>query len=183
MKHVSILSPYIQQDMEFLTVGTFAYAFLNASNIEAKEKVKPCFMAKPIGWTSNKKLSADPDKSKCYQPKWHFSVRAPTLHMLVHKMTLLDWRFPKHYRWAWNEMHSLSYQLAILPFYVWIDICDYVHSNSRTYVTILFDNPRTVRDYSHCNPRTDLYAGFPWSNSRVIRGLPVSILAYASIRH
>ena len=50
--------------------------------------------------------------------------------------TLMDWRFPKHYRWAWHEIHSLSNQLSILPLYMLISICDYLHSNSRTYATI-----------------------------------------------
>ena len=80
-------------------------------------------------------------------------------------------------------MHSLSNQLAILPFYMLIVVRDYLHNNSRTYENIFFDKPRTIRDYSHCNPRTDLYAGFPYSNPRVIRGLLVSIVAYTSIQH
>ena len=55
---------------------------------------------------------------------------------LAHKRKLMDWRFPKHYRWAWHEMHSLSNQLSILPFYMLISIRDYLHNNSCTYATI-----------------------------------------------
>ena len=40
MKYVSGLSPYIQQQMEFLTISTLADAFHYASKLEAKQKGK-----------------------------------------------------------------------------------------------------------------------------------------------
>ena len=49
LKYVSILSPYIQQEMEFLTVSTLANAFHYTSKLEAKQKGKICFTNKPIG--------------------------------------------------------------------------------------------------------------------------------------
>ena len=40
LKYVSGLSPYIQQEMEFLNFSTLADAFHYASKIEAKQKGK-----------------------------------------------------------------------------------------------------------------------------------------------
>ena len=40
LKYVSGLSPYIQQEMEFLTVSTLADAFHYARKIEFKQKEK-----------------------------------------------------------------------------------------------------------------------------------------------
>ena len=57
-------------------------------------------------------------------------------------------------------MHLPFNQLATLFFQVWIGIWDYLHLKLCTYVTILIDNSRTVHDYPHYNPCTDLYAGF-----------------------
>ena len=49
MKYVSGLSPYIQQEMEFLTVNTLMDEFHYASKVEAKHKGKSCFTKNPIG--------------------------------------------------------------------------------------------------------------------------------------
>ena len=50
--------------MEILTVSTLADAFHYASKLEAKQKGKGCFTNKSTGRTSDKKTSADYDKSK-----------------------------------------------------------------------------------------------------------------------
>ena len=50
--------------MEFLTVSMLVEAFHYTSKLEAKQKGNACFMNKPRGRTSNKKSSADSDKSK-----------------------------------------------------------------------------------------------------------------------
>ena len=62
LKYVSGLSPYIQQEMEFLTVRTLADAFHYANNIEAKQKGKIHFANKPTGQTFDKKSPANSDK-------------------------------------------------------------------------------------------------------------------------
>ena len=49
LSYIIGLSPYIQQDMEFLIVSTLADAFHYAIKIEAKQKGKTCFMNKPTG--------------------------------------------------------------------------------------------------------------------------------------
>ena len=62
MKYISGLSPYIQQEMEFLIVTTIMDAFYYTSNIESKQKGKPDFTNKPTGRTSHKKSLANSDK-------------------------------------------------------------------------------------------------------------------------
>ena len=64
LKYVSVLSPYIQQEMEFLTISTLADAFHYTSKLEAKKKGKARFTNKPSGRTSDKKSPADSDKFK-----------------------------------------------------------------------------------------------------------------------
>ena len=49
LRYVSGLSPYIQQEMEFLTVSTLTDAFHYASKLEAKQKGKARFATRPIG--------------------------------------------------------------------------------------------------------------------------------------
>ena len=49
LKYINELSPYIQQEMDFLTISTLAYAFVYAIKIEAKQKGKTRFMIKPTG--------------------------------------------------------------------------------------------------------------------------------------
>ena len=120
----------------------------------------------------------------CYQPKWHFSVQVPTLHLLAHKRTFMDWRLSKtlYMGMLWNT-------LTIHPdFHFYLFICQLLYmtlsiSNPRTYATFSYSISRIVREYCHCISHTDLYAGFPYSNSCVIRRWPVSILAYAFIWH
>ena len=55
LKYVSGLSPYIQQEMEFLTISTLENAFHYARKLEAKQKGKLHFTNKPTCQTSNKK--------------------------------------------------------------------------------------------------------------------------------
>ena len=50
--------------MEFLTFIPLAYEVHYASNIEAKQKGKTCFMNKPTGQTSEKKLPSESDNFK-----------------------------------------------------------------------------------------------------------------------
>ena len=64
LKYVSGLSPYIQQEIEFLSVSTLVDAFHYANNIEAKQKGKACFTNKPIGQTSDKKSLIDSNNFK-----------------------------------------------------------------------------------------------------------------------
>ena len=64
LKYVSGLSPYIQQEMEFLTVSVLEDAFHYASKIEANKKGKICFVNKPTGRTSDKNSPANYDKFK-----------------------------------------------------------------------------------------------------------------------
>ena len=64
LKYISGLSPYIQQEMDFLTVNTLVDAFHYANKLEAKQKRKICFVKKPTSRTSNKKSPADSDNSK-----------------------------------------------------------------------------------------------------------------------
>ena len=64
LKYASGLSPYIQQEMEFLTVSTLADEFHYAINIEAKHIGKSHFTNKKIGRTSDKKSLSDSDKFK-----------------------------------------------------------------------------------------------------------------------
>ena len=49
LKYVDGLSPYFQQDMDFLIFSMLADAFHYANKLEAKEKEKYCFTTKPIG--------------------------------------------------------------------------------------------------------------------------------------
>ena len=62
MKYIIGLSPYIQQEMEFLTISMLADAFHYASKLEAKQKGKIRFVNKPTGRTSDKKSQAESDK-------------------------------------------------------------------------------------------------------------------------
>ena len=55
LKYVGRLSPYIQQEMEFLTVSMLVDAFHYANKLEAKQKGKICFMNNPTGRASDKK--------------------------------------------------------------------------------------------------------------------------------
>ena len=64
LNYVSGLSPYIQQEMEFLTVNMVMDAFHYARKFEAKQKGKSHFTNKPTCRTTNKKSLADSDKFK-----------------------------------------------------------------------------------------------------------------------
>ena len=64
LKYINGLSPYIQHEMEFLTVSTLANAFHYASKIEAKQKGKSHFVNKPTGRTSDKKSLSNSNKFK-----------------------------------------------------------------------------------------------------------------------
>ena len=64
LKYVSGLSPYIQQEMEFLSVSMLEDAFHYANKIETKQKGNICFTNKPISQTFDKKSPADSDKFK-----------------------------------------------------------------------------------------------------------------------
>ena len=64
LKYVSGLSPYIQKEMEFLTVSMLVDAFHYTNKLEAKQKGKIGFMNKPTGRTSEKKSPANSDKFK-----------------------------------------------------------------------------------------------------------------------
>ena len=46
LKYISGLSPYIEQEMEFMTVSMLADAFHYANKLEAKQKGKAHFMNK-----------------------------------------------------------------------------------------------------------------------------------------
>ena len=54
LTYESGLSPYIQQEMDFLIVSTLADAFHYAIKLEYKQKRKTCFANKPIGRTYDK---------------------------------------------------------------------------------------------------------------------------------
>ena len=56
------LSPYIQQEMEFLTVSMLSDAFHYAIKIESKQKGKIGFTNKTTGQVSNKKSPTESDK-------------------------------------------------------------------------------------------------------------------------
>ena len=64
LKYVSVLSLYIQQEMDFLTVSTLVDAFHYTNKLEAKHKGKSCFANKAIGRTSHKKSPVDFDNFK-----------------------------------------------------------------------------------------------------------------------
>ena len=64
LKYVNILSSYIQQEMEFLTVSMLTDAFHYANKLEAKQKGKIRLTNKPTCQTFNKKSPADSDKFK-----------------------------------------------------------------------------------------------------------------------
>ena len=64
LKYVDGLSPYINQEMEFLTVSTLVDAFHYTNKIEAKQKGNIHFTKKPTGQTSDKKSPANSDKFK-----------------------------------------------------------------------------------------------------------------------
>ena len=64
LKYASGLSPYIQQEMEFLNFSTLADAFHYASKIEAKQKGKARLVNNPTSRTSHNKSSANSDKFK-----------------------------------------------------------------------------------------------------------------------
>ena len=64
LKYVSDLSPYIQQEMEFLTVSMLADAFHYVVKLETKKKGKARFVNKPTGRTSDKKSLVNSEKSK-----------------------------------------------------------------------------------------------------------------------
>ena len=77
LKYVSGLSPYIQQEMDFLTVSMLADAFHYAIKLEAKQKGKTCFTNKPTGRTSEKKSPTDSEKFN--------NPSQPTLQNLDHQ--------------------------------------------------------------------------------------------------
>ena len=64
LKYVSGLSPYIQQEMDFLTVSALKDAFHYARKIEAKQKGKIRFTNKTTSRTSEKKSPTNSDKFK-----------------------------------------------------------------------------------------------------------------------
>ena len=64
LKYVNGLSPYIQQEMDFLTVSMLADAFHCTIKLEAKQKGKSCFTNKKIGRTSDMKSPTNFDKFK-----------------------------------------------------------------------------------------------------------------------
>ena len=64
LKCISSLSPYIQQEMEFLTLSTLADAFHYTSKIEFKEKGKTRFVNKPTCRTFYKKSLDESDMFK-----------------------------------------------------------------------------------------------------------------------
>ena len=64
LKYVSGLSPYIQQEMEFLTVRILVDAFNYANKLEAKQIGKICFTNKTTSRTSEKKSPTNSDKFK-----------------------------------------------------------------------------------------------------------------------
>ena len=62
MKYINDLSPYIHQEMDFLTVRMLLEAFDYENNIEAIKKGKIHITNKPTFPTSDKKFSTDSDK-------------------------------------------------------------------------------------------------------------------------
>ena len=62
LKYIGGLSPYIHQEMDFMTVSMIVYAFHYANKIESKQKGKAHLVNKPIGRTSNRKSSVDSNK-------------------------------------------------------------------------------------------------------------------------
>ena len=69
MKYINNLSPYIHQEMDFLTVRMLSDAFDYENQIEAIKKGKIHIMKKPTGPTSDKKFSADSDKFENPSPQ------------------------------------------------------------------------------------------------------------------
>ena len=64
LKYVSGLSPYIQQEMEFLTVRMLVDAFNYANKLEAKHKGKAHIANKPTSQKYDKKSPIESDKFK-----------------------------------------------------------------------------------------------------------------------
>ena len=64
VKYVNILSSYIHQCIEFLTISMIADTFHYTSNIEANNKGKSHFTTNLIGQKSDKKSLANFDKFK-----------------------------------------------------------------------------------------------------------------------
>ena len=49
LKYIGGFSPYIQKEMDFLTVSMLVDAFHYTNKLESKHKVKICFINKAIG--------------------------------------------------------------------------------------------------------------------------------------
>ena len=62
MKYINDLSPYIHQEMDFLTIRMLLESFDYENNIEAIKKGKIRITNKPTCPTSDKKFSVDSDK-------------------------------------------------------------------------------------------------------------------------
>ena len=69
MKYINDLSPYIHQEMDFLTVKMLLEAFDYENNIEAIKKGKIHITNKATCPTSDKKFSADSDKFENPSPQ------------------------------------------------------------------------------------------------------------------
>ena len=64
LKYTNILSPYIQEEMDFLTVSMLVNAFHYVIKLEAKYKGKSHFANKPTSRTPDNKSPTDFDKFK-----------------------------------------------------------------------------------------------------------------------
>ena len=74
----------------------------------------------------------------------------------------------KHYRWAYYELHLSSIQLVIFTF-------RYVKSCTQLFI---YATCVLYASIGCCISRTDLYTGYPQSNSCVIHEFPVLIPTY-----
>ena len=66
MKYINSLDPYIQQEIEFITIGTLINASYYTIKIDMKLKEKGCFLTKPTSQPFDKiyESTTNFDKSK-----------------------------------------------------------------------------------------------------------------------
>ena len=106
----------------------------------------------------------------CYQPKWHFSVQVPTFLMLVHKRTNLDWS-------GQNTIYGHDLWCIILKLALYIFIMS-LGLHTRLYALQLMCHMPVFA----LQPAYTCIHELPLNNSRIIRKLPILILAYTLIQ-
>ena len=79
--------------------------------------------------------------------------------------------FPKHYRLAYYTIHSSSIQLVTLPFcYVKLYLRLSIYTTCASFASV-----------GCCKSQMDVFVGFSYSNSQIIRGLSLYIPANMSL--